>query len=170
MLKVRKQAKIEFEGKPLEISPNQLGDFLLGSVSERITLEEGVTMSEIMNIFYHLKGFVSDYYLEEYEGLNALVSSGVVIEPISKIVIYKELIVSPEGETIFIPKIRTENNEKIEGYFDLKLEIDPNVKIIDESGRLSKDVKLLTHVTLLELLGAVFVEFQDYITKSAGTH
>jgi len=170
MLKVKRQAKIEFEGKPLEISPNQLGDFLLGSVSEQITLEEGVTLSELMNIFYHLKGFISNYYLEEYEGLNALVSSGLVIEPISKLLVYKELIISPEGEVIFIPKIRTESNEKIQGYFDLKLEIDPNVKIIDESGRIPKDVKLSTHITLLELLGAVFVEFQDYITRSAGNH
>ena len=170
MLKVIRQAKIEFEGKPLEISPNQLGDFLLGSVSEQITLEEGVTLSELMNIFYHLKGFISNYYLEEYEGLNALVSSGLVIEPISKLLVYKELIISPEGEVIFIPKIRTESNEKIQGHFDLKLEIDPNVKIIDESGRIPKDVKLSTHITLLELLGAVFVEFQDYITRSAGNH
>lgn len=170
MLKVKKQAKIEFEGKPLEISPNQLGDFLLGSISEQVTLEEGVTMSEVMNIFYHLKSFISNYYLEEYEGLNALVSSGVVIEPISKIIVYKELIISPEGEIIFIPKIRTETNEKIEGYFDLKLEIDPNVKVVDESGRILKDAKLSTHITLLELLGAIFVEFQDYITRSSGTH
>ncbi len=170
MLKLKKEAKIEFEGQPLEISPNELGDFLLGSISEQVSLED-ISVGELMHLFYHLKTFIYQYYLEEYEGLNALISSGILLEPITKIIVYKELIISENGEIMMIPKIRTENSgEKLTGYFNVKVEIDNNIKVIDESGVFKTSASFYSHITLLELLGAIFEEFQDYITVKSGVY
>lgn len=171
MLQIQKQAKINFDNQPLEISPNQLGDFLLGAVSEQVTLGEGVTLNDIMNVTFHLKDFIYQYFIEQYEGLNSIVTSGVMLEPITKIIVYKELIISPEGETIIVPQIRTSNNgSNRAGYYEVDVEIDNVLQVRDESGTINRESNLTTHITLLEFLGAIFEEFQDYITRSAGTH
>lgn len=171
MVQIRKHGKINFENRELEIPHNQLGDFLLASVSEQITLEEGITFAELMNTFFHLKKFIRDYFLEEYDALNAIVSAGVVIDPISEVIVYKEMIISSEGDIIVVPKIRTiKTTAMVEGYQDVKISIDNNLVVHDESGFVNKDKQMKCHLTLLELLGAIFEDFQDYITRSAGNH
>ena len=171
MLKIKKQAKLEFDGNPLQISPNDLGDFLLGCLSEQVTIEEGVTMGEVMNITFHLKDFVLKYYVEYYEQLNALIASGIMVEPISKVILFKKMVISPEGEMMIFPQIRTiKSSQQIAGYFDVPIEIDPKLDIVDEKSHLQSSSDIYTHFTLLDLLGAIFEEFKDYISTSAGTH
>ncbi len=171
MLRIQKQAKINFDNEELKISTNELSDFLLASVSEQIILEEEVLMSDIMNISFHLKSFIKSYFIEEYEALNSLVSSGVMIDPITKIIVYKEMVLSPHGEMIIVPKIRTENlGDAKMGYFDVEVEIDNKLTIIDDYGVIDKSRSIYSHFTLLEFLGAIFEDFQDFITRSSGVH
>jgi hypothetical protein len=171
VVQIRRQGKINFEGRELEIPHHQLGDFLLTSVSEQIELEKGVTLSELMNTFFHLKGFIRDYFIEEYDALNAIISSGTVIDPISEVIVYKEMVVSSEGDLMIVPKIRTTKSTSLsEGYQNVTIRIDNKVVVHDESGFTNKGKNVVSHITLLELLGAVFEDFQDYITRSAGTH
>lgn len=171
MVQIQKKGKISFENQELKIPYNQVGDFLLASVSEQIFLEDKLTLSELMNVLFHLKGFVKDYFLEEYDALNTLVSSGLVVEPISEIVIYKELIISSEGDLIFIPKIRTVKKDfATEGYQDVIVSISNKVLVHDEFGFTNKDKKISSPITLLDLLGAVFEDFKDYVTVSLGNH
>lgn len=171
MLRIRKQAKIEFDGKPLEISPKSLGDFLLGATSEQVTIEEGVTLGEVMNVCFHLKGFILNYFVEHYDQLNALIASGVMVQPISKVVFYKEMVISPESEVMIYPKVRAERtDQKMSGYFDVPIEISPELKVVDENNHMQPDQKLYTHFTFLDLLGGIFEEFQEYITVAAGSH
>ena len=171
MVQIQKKGKINFEGKELKILHNQLGDFLLTSISEQITLEEGVTLSELMNTFFHLKDFIRSYFIEEFDALNAIISSGTVIDPISEVIVYKEMIISSEGDFMIVPKIRTTKSTNIiEGYQDVTIRIDNEVVVHDEGGFINKGKKIVSHLTLLELLGAVFEDFQDYITESSGTH
>jgi hypothetical protein len=78
-------------------------------------------------------------------------------------------VTSENGEIMMTPKIRTENSgDKLSGYFNVKVEIDNNIKVVDESGAFKSGATLYSHVTLLELLGAIFEEFQDYITVKSG--
>ena len=171
MVQIRRQGKVNFEGRELEIPHNQLGSFLLTSVSEQVTLEEGVTLNELMNTFFHLKGFIQNYFIEEYDALNAIISAGTVIEPISEVIVYKEMVVSSEGDLMIFPKIRTTKSTSIsEGYQDVTVRVDNELVVHDEIGFTNKGKRIVSHLTLLELLGAIFEDFQDYITRSAGTH
>jgi|TARA_R110000851_G_scaffold112921_4_gene237335 hypothetical protein len=171
VVQIGKKGKINFEGKELEVPHNQLRDFLLTSVSEQIALEEGVTLSELMNTFFHLKDFIRSYFIEEYDVLNAIISSGTVVDPISEVIVYKEMIISSEGDLMIVPKIRTTKSANLsEGYQNVTIRIDNKVVVHDESGFANKDKNIVSHMTLLELLGAVFEDFQDYITRSAGNH
>ena len=79
------------------------------------------------------------------------------------------MVISPEGEVITVPRVKTEcvGNPK-SGYFEVEVEIDDKLYVVDEYDIINTNKSIYTHFTFLEFLGAIFEDFQDNITRSAG--
>lgn len=148
-----------------------LNDYLTQLLGFYTTLEEGITLSELIHAFYGMRKFITNYFSEEYEVARAFATATKLEEPKSKIVLYKSFRIEPDDfmdddEFVYIlQEVRfeepIENDKPIEKLGDLPVFIDNRLEFRGEEFSFDKNVKF----TLLDVLTCVFEELVEKIRE-----
>ena len=133
-------------------------------LSVNTTLEEGVTLSELVHALYGMNKFIVDYFCEEYEVARSFAISTRLDRNMSNITFYKSFRVESDDfldddEYVYIiPEIRIQDIAEDEaGYIklgDLPVIIDDKLAFTSEEFSFDKKVKF----TLLDIITCIFDE------------
>ena len=140
-----------------------LNDYLTQVLGFYTTLDDGITLSELIHALYGLKGFIKNYFSEDYEIARAFATATELDIEISCVKFYKNFTVESDDfldddEYIYIlPEIAfIEANDSI-GYYklgDMPVVIDEKISFSNEHFSFNKKTKF----TLLEIMSCVFDE------------
>lgn len=162
---VRSDCALSLDGTPISLPMEQMREFLLANVSEPCILD-GTTVGDLMNMGFHIQGFIHDYFLEEYHVVNALVCTLEPIKKIERVEFYKELVIDGDAYLSLVPKVNIVVGE--EGASTLKdapVVLLDELKISDYTENL-KSMKLMSHFTLLEVIDCAFSELGHIVTNN----
>jgi hypothetical protein len=165
MLKIGRDSQFYLQGNLISIKDvGNLNDYLIQLLAFNTTLEEGITLSELIHALYGMNKFIVDYFSEEYEVARAFAISTKLDREMSNITLYKSFRVESDDfldddEYIYIlPEIRIEDIKEGEpGYIklgELPVKIDDNIVFTSEEFSFEKKVKF----TLLDILTCIFDE------------
>lgn len=73
-----------------------INEYFMGFLGFNTTLEDGITLSELIHAVYGLKQYISSYHLEEYEVLRAFTHMGKFNKPYKAIEISKSFTVESD--------------------------------------------------------------------------
>lgn len=144
-----------------------INEYLMTLLGFYTSVDEGVSIDELVHSVFGMKKFIAGYFSEEYETVRAFTSSAKLDKKYKAIKFYKSFKVETddflsEDEYLYVlPEITfVEAGPGEEGYDKLgDLPI-----IIDESILLSHndtELKLKSKFTLLDILTCVFAEMSD---------
>ncbi len=172
ILKIKRDSNFYLQGNL--ISTNNVGDlndYLTQLLGYYTSIEEGMTVSELIHALYGMKKFIGNYFSEDYEVSRAFATATKLVDPCKKIVFYKSFRVEPddfmdEDEYIyFLPEVEfvyAEEEEK--GYIklgDIPVVIDETVSFKGDEFSFNKKCKF----TLLEILCCLFEEINDFVKE-----
>lgn len=171
MLKILPNNNLEFEGSPVNLGSDNLSKFLLANLSEAVDIAPGVTITELLHIFYNIRNFVTDYCCEDYFTVNAVFSSLELQEGHGYTYVegYKEIIVSHENSLIrpLLTSFKAEENRPVLTHFrDLEIRLKKTVDFKDHNGNVIKgDMK--EYFSLIELVSLFFEELYYISTNTS---
>lgn len=165
MLKIGRDSQFYLQGNLISIkNVGNLNDYLVQLLSFHTTLEEGLTLSELIHALYGMNKFILDYFSEEYEVARAFATSTNLDRKMSNITFYKSFRLESDDfmdddEYVYIlPEIKfEESNEEHVGFLklgELPVVIDENLVYKGEEFSFEKKVKF----TLLDIMACVFEE------------
>lgn len=171
MLKILPQNKLEFEDMQVNLGANELPKFLLANLSEQVDIAQGVTVVELLHLFFHIREFITDYCCEDYFTVNAVFSALELEENHNHSYVegYKELVVSHSNELIspLLVEFKTQNKKEGPRYFrDLEVKLRKEVVMKDHNGNPIKE-GLVQHFSLLELVSLFFEELYHIATNTS---
>lgn len=165
MLKIGRDSQFYLQGNLISIKDvGNLNDYLVQLLAFHTTLEEGITLSELIHALYGMNKFIMDYFSEEYEVARAFAISTKLDRSMSNITLYKSFRIESDNfldddEYVYIlPEIRIEDIKEAEsGYIklgELPVIIDDRLVFTSEEFSFDKKVKF----TLLDILICIFDE------------
>lgn len=165
ILKIGRDSQFYLQGNLISTKDvGNLNDYLVQLLSFHTTLEEGITLSELIHALYGINKFIIDYFSEEYEVARAFATSTKLEKKMSKITFYKSFRVESDDfmeddEYIYIlPEVRfDEANENEIGYLklgDLPIVINEGITYNGDDFSFEKKVKF----TLLDIMTCIFEE------------
>lgn len=165
ILKIGRDSQFYLQGNLISTKDvGNLNDYLVQLLSFHTTLEEGITLSELIHALYGMNKFVLDYFSEEYEVARAFATSTKLDKKMSNITFYKSFRLESddfmdEDEYVYIlPEIKlTEAVEEQCGSSklgELPVLIDENLIYKGEDFSFEKKVKF----TLLDIMTCIFEE------------
>lgn len=171
ILRIGRDSQFYLQGKLISTKDvSNLNDYLVQLLSFHTTLEEGITLSEIVHAFYGMNKFVLDYFSEEYEVARAFATSTKLDRKMSHITLYKSFRLESDDfmdddEYVYIlPEIKIEESTEEQCGFlklgELPVVIDENLIYKGEEFSFEKKVKF----TLIDIMTCVFEEI-IYIVK-----
>jgi len=165
MLKIGRDSQFYLQGNLISTKDvGNLNDYLIQLLSFNTTLEEGVTLSELVHALYGMNKFIVDYFCEEYEVARSFAISTRLDRNMSNITFYKSFRVESDDfldddEYVYIlPEIKIKDIAEDEvGYVklgDLPVIIDDNLVFKGDEFSFDKKVKF----TLLDIITCIFDE------------
>jgi hypothetical protein len=165
MLKIGRDSQFYLQGNLISTKDvGNLNDYLVQLLAFNTTLEEGITLSELIHALYGMNKFIVDYFSEEYEVARAFAISTKLDRKMSNITFYKSFRVESDDfldddEYVYIiPEIKIEDIKDDEtGYIklgELPVVIDDRLTFESEEFNFDKKVKF----TLLDVLICIFDE------------
>jgi hypothetical protein len=116
MLKIGRDSQFYLQGNLISIKDvGNLNDYLVQLLAFNTTLEEGITLSELIHALYGMNKFIVDYFSEEYEVARAFAISTKLDRKMSNITFYKSFRVESDDfldddEYVYIiPEIKIED-------------------------------------------------------------
>lgn len=172
ILKIKKDSNFYVQGKLVMTNDvKDLNEYLTQLLGLYTTLEEEITLSELVHALYGLKKFISDYFSEDYEVLRAFVTGTKLEEPCKYVRFYKSFRVeaddfSDTDEYVYIlPEVEfVKAEEGEEGYTklgDIPVVMDENLKFQSEEFSFNKKVKF----TFQDVICCVFDEVGEYVKE-----
>jgi hypothetical protein len=165
MLKIGRDSQFYLQGNLISTKDvGNLNDYLVQLLAFHTTLEDGITLSELVHALYGMDKFIVDYFCEEYEVARAFAISTKLDRKMSNIRFYKSFRVESDDfldddEYVYIiPEIKIEDIRDDEaGYIKLgELPVFIDDKLTFESDEFSFDKKV--KFTLLDILICIFDE------------
>jgi len=171
MLKILPQNKLEFEDVEVNLGGNELPKFLLANLSEKVDVAPGVTIMELLHLFFNIKEFVTDYCCEDYFTVNAVFSALELEEKhdYSCVEGYKEMVVSHQNELIrpLLTEFKEQKDKDAPKYFrELEVVLRKEVVMKDHNGEPIKE-GLIEPFSLLELVSLFFEELYHIATNTS---
>ena len=175
ILKIKRDSNFYLQGNL--ISTNGVGDindYLVQLLGYYTTIEEGITVSELIHAFYGMRKFIKDYFSEDYEITRAFATATKLIDLHKEIKLHKSFRIESddfldEDEYIYIlPEISFIKAEIGENAYlklgDIPVVIDEKISFIGEEFSFNKKSKF----TLLDLLCCLFEEMPEYVKEGEG--
>lgn len=170
MLKILPNNKLEFEGMQVNLDSDQLSKFMLASLSEPVSIEPGVTIMELLHLFFNIKDFVTDYCCEDYFTVNAVFSALELQEDSEHNCVtgYRELVVSHQNDLIepLLTEFSTLEGIKVKHFRELQVRLNDKVNMKDHDGNLIRE-SLVKPFSLLELVSLFFEELYHIATNTS---
>jgi hypothetical protein len=172
ILKIKKDSNYYVQNKlVLTHDIKDLNEYLTQLLGLYTSLEEEITLSELVHALYGLRKFISDYFSEDYEVLRAFVTGTKLEEPCKYVRFYKSFRVeadnfSDEEEYVYIlPEVEFVKAEEGEtGYTKLgevPVIIDENLTFKNEEFSFNKKVKF----TFQDIIYCIFDEVSEYVKE-----
>ena len=90
MLRIGRDSQFYLQGNLISTKEiENINDYLVQLLAFNTTLEEGVTLSELIHALYGMSKFIGDYFSEEYEVARAFATSTKLDRKMSNITFYK---------------------------------------------------------------------------------
>ena len=173
-LKIGKNGNFYLDGSLVTTNDiEDVNEYMMQLLGFYITIEDGVTIEELLHGVFGMKKFISGYFSEDYEVIRAFASSAKLDKKYKEVRFYKSFKVESddfmsEDEFLYVlPEVsfmEAKNNEK--GYVNLgEMPV-----IIDEHISLEHgDVKLSlkSKFTLLDVLTCVFDEVSSCLKNGS---
>lgn len=171
MLKIKPNNVLEFEGQAVKLGGDELPGFLLANLSEHISIDPGVTVAEMMNLFFHIKDFIESYTCEDYYVVNTVYSAMDMsyFKPVSMITARREMVVSHENDVIhpLFAEFSLEKGAQANKMFrDLTLSIDTKFSVKNHDGAIVLS-DLNQNFSFLELIAFFFEELYYTATSKS---
>lgn len=166
ILKIGRDSQFYLEGNLISTKDvGNLNDYLIQLLGFNTTLEEGITLAELVHALYGMNKFINDYFCEEYEVARAFATSTKLDRKVARIVFFKSFRVESDDfldddEYIYIlPEMEFQDpkSEEEMGYEklgDLPVVIDESISFKGEEFSFNKKAKF----TLLDILTCIFEE------------
>jgi hypothetical protein len=172
MLKIGRDSQFYLQGNLISTKDvGNLNDYLVQLLSFHTTLEEGITLSELIHALYGMNKFILDYFSEEYEVARSFATSTKLDRKMSNITFYKSFRVESDDfmdddEYVYIlPEIKLEESkEEQEGFLKLgELPVVIDEKLIYKGDDFSFEKKV--KFTLLDVMTCIFEEVTNTIKE-----
>lgn len=170
LLKIGKNGNFYLDGNLVTTNDvKDVNEYLMQLLGFYVTIEEGVTIDEIVHATFGLKKFIGGYFSEDYEVVRAFAHSSKLDKKYKSIKLYKSFKVESDDfmsddEFIYmLPEISfieaAENEEGHEKLGDLPIFIDENIVLNYND----VELKTKTKFTLLDVLACIFEEMSSCI-------
>lgn len=171
MLKIKANNVLEFDGKKIKLGGDELPNFLLANLSQPVILGNGVSISELMNLMFHIKDFIEKYTCEDYHVINSVYSAMKMthLKSATKIVARREMVLSHENKPIypfFVSFELEKGSEPKKMLRDLCLEINQLFSIKNHNGEVIVD-SIYQEFSLLDLIAVLFEELYHVVTSTS---
>lgn len=169
-LKIGKNGNFYLDGNLVTTNDvKDVNEYLMQLLGFYVTIEEGVTIDEIVHATFGLKKFISGYFSEDYEVVRAFAHSSKLDKKYKSIKLYKSFKIESEDfmsedEFVYIlPEISfveaLENETGYDKLGDLPVVIDENILLNHNDVQ----IKTKSKFTLLDVLTCVFEEMSSCI-------
>jgi len=173
-LKITKNGNLYLDGNLITTEGvEDINEYLMQLLGFYITIDNGVTVNELMHSVYGLKKFISSFFSEEYETVRAFTSTSKLDNKYKHIKFFKSFKVENEGlledddeylyvlpEIVFVEISEGENG--YDKFGDLPVVIDENIKLNHNDVELN----LKSKFTFLEILTCIFDEMSFSLKSS----
>lgn len=172
ILTLKKNSNFYLNGELLVIDDvEDINQYMMQLLGFYITVEDGVTVEQLVHSVYGMKEFIKGYFSEDYEVIRAFATSSKLDRKYKAIKIHKycrlesDEFMSEDEFLYTTPEVTfVESSEGEAGFNSLgKIPIE-----VDENIELTKDdvtLKMKTKFTLLDILTCIFDEM-SYCLKS----
>ena len=165
MLKISRDSQFYLQGNLISTKDvGNLNDYLVQLLSFHTTLEDGITLSELVHALYGMSKFITDYFSEDYEVARSFTTATKLDKNMSRIKFYKSFRMESDDfmdddEYVYIlPEVKFEEAKEGEpGYLklgNLPVVIDEDLIYKGEEFSFEKKVKF----TLLDIMTCIFEE------------
>lgn len=166
MLTIKSNGVLLLDGERVNVSSNEMEEFVLANISEPCELDDDVKLKDLLSLFHYVQDFIRNYFLEEYYSVSAIISAMHPEETVEWIEFYKELSIDEENNLCLTPCVLTMSSGKNKGE-SLK---ESNVRLshdlsINEATPIFGEAKLKTQFTLLEVMDCVFSELPHIVAN-----
>lgn len=169
-IKINKNGALDISGEIINISSIENPEkFFQGLLMLDVEIGKDVTLGDLIHFSYNLKGFIKNFFCEEYEVVRVLTNVSKISKNIESIRLYKSFRIETEFQeekefVYLIPEIEVKygNEKRYEHLCDVPI-------IIDESVSFSyNDIKIETNskLSLLDLMTCMYDELTDYIQQN----
>jgi len=162
MLEIQANKTILIDGDKVEVSVVDMRKLLVGCLDMEVKIDENLKLKDLIHVFYELKEFINEFFIEEYEAVRALISMGRLVSFAENIQVMKNIELSSDDEQLGgVCRINTTSQIKYQetpkvgatiNVGDLTIEMHEDLKDVDEI--LNKDVKI--KFTLIDILNVIF--------------
>lgn len=170
MLKILPNNKLEFEEMEINLGGDELPKFLLANLSESVSIEPGVTIMELLHLFFNIKEFVTNYCCEDYFTVNAVFSALELQEDsdFNCVTGYRELVISHKNDLIepLLIDFSTLEGVKVKYFRELEVRLSDKVNMKDHEGKAIRE-GLIKPFSLLELVSLFFEELYHIATNTS---
>lgn len=162
MLRIKSKTALEYDGQQVKLGGDELPSFLMANLSSDVEIDEGVTLAELLNLFFCLEQFIYDYTSNEYYVVSTVLNATklAVHNQYTAILARREMIISMNNEVIMpiMVDFAEESNQKRYSMLrDLPIKIDTNLQVKSYEGQvIFKD--LIQPFSLLDVVVFVFEE------------
>jgi hypothetical protein len=175
MLRIGRDSQFYLQGNLISTKEiENINDYLVQLLAFNTTLEEGITLSELIHALYGMSKFIGDYFSEEYEVARAFATSTKLDRKMSNITFYKSFRLESDNfmdddEYVYIlPEIKLEESDGDDiGYLKigaLPIVIDDNLIFKGEDFCFEKKTKF----TLLDIMTCIFEEVIYFVREGKG--
>lgn len=173
LLKIGKNGNLYLDGNLITTHDiDDSNEYLMQLLGFYVTIEDGVTLEEIVHSVFGMKKFIAGYFSQEYEVLRAFAYSSKLDKKYKALKFYKSFKVESDDfmeddeEFLYVlPEVAfvESKGEGVDKLGQLPVIVDEKIKLTHNDIELS----LKTKFTLLDILTCVFEETSNYI--SSGT-
>jgi hypothetical protein len=173
LLKIGKNGNLYLDGNLITTQDiDDSNEYLMQLLGFYVTIEDGVTLEEIVHSVFGMKKFIAGYFSQEYEVLRAFAYSSKLDKKYKALKFYKSFKVESDDfmeddeEFLYVlPEVAfvESKDEGVDKLGQLPVVVDEKIKLTHNDIELN----LKTKFTLLDILTCVFEETSNYI--SSGT-
>lgn len=174
ILSLKKNSNFYLDGELLITDDvDDINQYMMQLLGFYITIEEGVTVEQLVHSVFGMKEFIKGYFSEEYEVIRAFTSASKLDRKYKALKINKYcrlesdeflsedefLYVTPE--VTFVEAVEGEKGHQKLG--DIPIVVDENMEFVKDD----ITIKMKTKFTLLDILTCVFDEMSDCLKSGS---